>query len=463
MRPRLILVLLLLVVLPTGVLSLMATRTLRNWEAILVRNMELAAQTSLDDVRRSVSQALDDDLHGARLIMTDCLVRGWEASRVEEAATRARDDLALVEEVYVFMNPWGLLYPEQTRPGAVTADSAPSMEREALVAELREKVASRELTETIFIEIGAKRYCFLPVQDRKSLYVGYEVSGPAFAKRLQAILAAQPPGVCRVIRTSAMPHSGADPIGVVITDPFGAATVVEAPGSPGSPKLALQTKFWPRGGCRLPSPLSGCWPSSMNPARYAGPAGTERGCTAGESSLLAFGIVAGTVAVLRDAATTIRRAQARSDFVIGVSHDLRTPIASMRMLAESLYLERIPDREKQKVFLGMILRESERLSQLVERVLFLVRFGEGRFVFRMESIDLGEVVRGAVETFQARYIGGADGSPKGPVVAVQCGEGTPRVPADANAIRRCCSTSSTTLRNTRVIRGTRTRTAPVSA
>jgi len=75
---------------------------------------------------------------------------------------------------------------------------------------------------------------------------------------------------------------------------------------------------------------------------------------------MAAGVCIGLLLVLREAAAEIRRARARSDFVIGVSHDLRTPVASMRMLAESLYLDHVESRDQQKKFLEKIKRSDKK-------------------------------------------------------------------------------------------------------
>ncbi|MEI6808322.1 MAG: ATP-binding protein [bacterium] len=115
--------------------------------------------------------------------------------------------------------------------------------------------------------------------------------------------------------------------------------------------------------------------------------------------MLALGVLAGAWVVFRHAAAETRRLKERSDYVAGISHDLRTPLASMRMLAESLYLGRVEDPGRQKQFLGTIIGESKRLGHLVERVLFFVRFGENALAYQLRRTDIGDVVRQTVESF----------------------------------------------------------------
>ncbi len=116
-------------------------------------------------------------------------------------------------------------------------------------------------------------------------------------------------------------------------------------------------------------------------------------------AMLALGVLAGAWVVFRHAAAETRRLKERGDYIAGVSHDLRTPLASMRMLAESLYLGRVEDPARQKQFLETIIGESRRLGHLVERVLFFVRFGENALAYQLRKTDIGEVVRQAVDAF----------------------------------------------------------------
>jgi signal transduction histidine kinase len=60
--------------------------------------------------------------------------------------------------------------------------------------------------------------------------------------------------------------------------------------------------------------------------------------SAARPPLLAAGILVGARLVARQVALEILKARTRGDLVMGVSHDLRTPLASMKILAESLYL-----------------------------------------------------------------------------------------------------------------------------
>ncbi len=115
--------------------------------------------------------------------------------------------------------------------------------------------------------------------------------------------------------------------------------------------------------------------------------------------VLIVSVVVGGWLMWREAVHEIRAARERSDFAAAVSHDLRTPLSSMRMLAESLYLGRIEDETKRRRFLETILKESDRLSRLTDRALYFIQFGQGALRYRMTEGDLGGLVKDVVETF----------------------------------------------------------------
>jgi signal transduction histidine kinase len=93
----------------------------------------------------------------------------------------------------------------------------------------------------------------------------------------------------------------------------------------------------------------------------------------------------------------------KSDFVSTVSHELRTPLTSIRSLTESLLAGGDIPRARQEQFLGIIAQESQRLSRMIHQLLDLSRIEAGKMEWRMEELDLGEVVAQAVQTHRALF------------------------------------------------------------
>ena len=86
----------------------------------------------------------------------------------------------------------------------------------------------------------------------------------------------------------------------------------------------------------------------------------------------------------------------KSNFVSSVSHELRAPIASVRLMAENLEGGKIPAPAKQQEYYQFIVQECRRLSSLIENVLDFSRIEQGRKQYEMESTDLGALVRTTV-------------------------------------------------------------------
>ena len=82
----------------------------------------------------------------------------------------------------------------------------------------------------------------------------------------------------------------------------------------------------------------------------------------------------------------------KGNFVSSVSHELRAPIASVRLMAEELNDLDDGDREKSRRYHGFIVQECRRLSRLIENVLDFARHEQGRKEYQFEPIDLPGLV-----------------------------------------------------------------------
>jgi signal transduction histidine kinase len=83
-----------------------------------------------------------------------------------------------------------------------------------------------------------------------------------------------------------------------------------------------------------------------------------------------------------------------------VSHDLRTPMTSIKGYA-ALMLEKLKqlDEDRQARYLGIIVKESDRLTRLINDLLDLQRLEAGRMQFNFEPVDLVKLVRDACDSF----------------------------------------------------------------
>ncbi len=101
---------------------------------------------------------------------------------------------------------------------------------------------------------------------------------------------------------------------------------------------------------------------------------------------------AGLYALYRMVGVTVGFAERRSNFVAAVSHELKTPLTSIRMYAEMLRDGIVPSEDKRQEYYGTITSESERLSRLINNVLEFSRLEKGTRQMNLVAGSLGPVV-----------------------------------------------------------------------
>jgi signal transduction histidine kinase len=107
---------------------------------------------------------------------------------------------------------------------------------------------------------------------------------------------------------------------------------------------------------------------------------------AGAVALIAFG---GWL-VVADARRQLALAQQKTDFVSNVSHELKTPLTSIRMFAELMH-DRPQPAEKQNQYLRIITVEAERLTRLINNVLDFAKMGRKQKRLDLKPLDLHEL------------------------------------------------------------------------
>jgi signal transduction histidine kinase len=118
---------------------------------------------------------------------------------------------------------------------------------------------------------------------------------------------------------------------------------------------------------------------------------------AGIGLLLLFG---GTVwATMRGLSRETAAMRARTEFLSGVTHELKTPVAAMRLIADVLHDDEVaPDRQRQ--YFAMLAAESARLSALIDNVLDLGQMERGERAYDLRKDDATDVVRETVTAYQ---------------------------------------------------------------
>lgn len=113
-------------------------------------------------------------------------------------------------------------------------------------------------------------------------------------------------------------------------------------------------------------------------------------------------VIAGLFVILLAAERERRLSNLKSEFVANVSHELKTPLALVRMFGELLQTGRADTEEKRKHYLSIIVNESDRLNALIENVLDFAKVERGRAAYDFSSGRLAEPVARAVEACRTR-------------------------------------------------------------
>ena len=90
----------------------------------------------------------------------------------------------------------------------------------------------------------------------------------------------------------------------------------------------------------------------------------------------------------------------KDEFLSTVTHELRTPLTSVRSFSEILHDNPEIEADERAKFLAIIIRESERLTRLINQVLDLAKIEAGRMEWRITDVDLKEVIADTVVTLR---------------------------------------------------------------
>lgn len=114
--------------------------------------------------------------------------------------------------------------------------------------------------------------------------------------------------------------------------------------------------------------------------------------------VLAIGI--GGWLIVTDLKRQLALARQKTDFVSNVSHELKTPLTSIRMFSELLADRRVTDPDKQRSYLHIITSEAARLTRLINNVLDFSRMERGEKKYNIHDADLAKIVRETTETYR---------------------------------------------------------------
>ncbi len=145
-------------------------------------------------------------------------------------------------------------------------------------------------------------------------------------------------------------------------------------------------------------------------------------------SLSIITVLLGSVLVARFISHQIRLTRLKNDLTATVSHELKTPLASMRVLVDTLLAGKVLDADQTREYFEMISRENHRLSRLIDNFLAFSRMERKRHAFEFEQLDVGQLIEAAIEFIGERFAG------PGCELSVDIAPDMPHVFADTDAM-----------------------------
>jgi signal transduction histidine kinase len=139
-----------------------------------------------------------------------------------------------------------------------------------------------------------------------------------------------------------------------------------------------------------------------DPGALAARAKTTRFLMAGILLGLCFLIAAAGFVILNTLRSEMVLARQKTTFVTNVSHELKTPLTSIRMFSEMLKEGRQPDVAKQRSYLGLMLAETERLTRLINNVLDFSKMEKGKRAYVKSRMEIGPRIGEIVATEKVR-------------------------------------------------------------
>jgi len=115
-------------------------------------------------------------------------------------------------------------------------------------------------------------------------------------------------------------------------------------------------------------------------------------------ALLIAGMVVNTIFLVRE----VRRSEQHDSFINAVTHELKTPVASIRLHLETLQRRELPEGRKQE-FYRLMLRDTDRLTETVEQVLRAGRAGDKKTGRDKADVDFSQLVRDCMDSIRSRY------------------------------------------------------------
>jgi signal transduction histidine kinase len=141
----------------------------------------------------------------------------------------------------------------------------------------------------------------------------------------------------------------------------------------------------------------------LNPAQMSQSARTLKLTLGLLIAVLVLAIGFGSWLIVTDLQRQLTLARQKTDFVSNVSHELKTPLTSIRMFSELLAEGRVSDPSKQQSYLHIITAEAARLTRLINNVLDFSRMERGEKKYNIQRLNLNDLLNELAETYRHHF------------------------------------------------------------
>lgn len=126
--------------------------------------------------------------------------------------------------------------------------------------------------------------------------------------------------------------------------------------------------------------------------------------SAGATLLVLLLLLGGVILTIRATDREARLAEAKSNFVANVSHELKTPLSLLSLFSEILELGRVKNEEKKIEYYQIIRHESRRLNKMIDNILDFSKIEAGRKTYKFVDGDIGEVIDDVLSSYRYQIV-----------------------------------------------------------
>lgn len=399
---KLLLTVLFLIVLPTAWLSLLAGRSIQARELLLEQQLKIEAQQTLEQIGAESRSRLSDVLGVLVTNVQETVLAGADVRQFGLSLAFGEGASPYVQQVFLYLSPWGFIYPEEANPSFSSPDGHFVMLSQRLSSRLRTDALAPSLS------VEDSLYLFERASDDPRLYVGFEIQQEAFLDFLGDLV--------RAYSTAHISYRvlHIDPIHSEVASVDEPAIEVQDNLSILPESLAEEVAFLRQpersdvlvsGVLRSPFDHVVIGAVAVNAQEMMHARALQSQLIWWGVVLLAFVLLSSTVILITTSRRQAHQARIRSIFIAGLSHDIRTPVTAMKALAEGLQQGRVTSEERKQEFLDSIVSECNRLQALIERVLLFFRQEQSGVDAPKKSIELIPLCEHVCATFRSRYKG----------------------------------------------------------